>query len=96
MDFDYLSDMTEQTATRFITFITPKLNRFDLAVTSTSRFYGKKMVTNLQSNLTAIIGPDDLEEEGYLEYVFKIDEEAADELRDFLVQIVGTIQFDDH
>lgn len=96
MDFDYLSDTTEQTSTRFITFITPNLHRFDLAITSTSRFYGKKMVTNLQSNVTAIIGPDDLEEEGYLEHVFRISEEAAEDLRDFLVQVVGAITFDDH
>jgi hypothetical protein len=54
------------------------------------------MVTNLQSNVTAIIGPDDLDEEGYLEHVFRISEEAAEDLRDFLVQIVGAITFDDH
>jgi hypothetical protein len=95
MDYDFLSDVTEQTATRFITFITPNLHRFDLAILSTSRFYGKKMVTDLQSNITAIIGPDDLEEEGYLEYVFKLTEEAAEELRDFLYQVVGTINFSD-
>jgi hypothetical protein len=94
--FDFLSDVTEQTSTRFMTFITPNLNRFDLAITTTDRFYGKKMVTNLQSNVTAIIGPDDLEEEGYLEYVFKLTEEAAEELREFLNEVVGTVSFDDH
>lgn len=94
--FDFLSDMTEQTTTRFMTFITPNLNRFDLAITTTDRFYGKKMVTNLQSNVTAIIGPDDLEEEGYLEFVFKLSEDAAEELREFLYEVVGTVSFDDH
>lgn len=39
------------------------------------------MITDLQSGKTAIIGPDDLNEEGYLEHVYKISEEEAEELR---------------
>ena len=92
---DYLSDSTEQTSTRFVTFITENMNRFDLAVTTTSRYYGKQLVTDLQRGITAIIGPDDLEEEGYLEAVFKLSEEEAEELRGFLEQVVGTINFTD-
>lgn len=95
IDFDFLSDSTEQTSTRFICFIGPSLNRFDLALTTTTHFYGKKLVTDLQSGITAIIGPDDLAKEGYLEHVFKLDEEAAGELNDFLSQVVGTINFSD-
>jgi uncharacterized SAM-dependent methyltransferase len=94
-DLDYLSDSTEQTSTRFVCFIGPSLNRFDLAITSTNHFYGKKLVTDLQSGKTAIIGPDDLAEEGYLEHAFNIDEEAAQELILFLEQVVGTVNFTD-
>jgi len=94
-DYDFLSDSTEQTVTRFIVFISPHLNRFDLAITTTNRYYGKKLVTDLQRGITAIIGPDDLQEEGYLETVFKLDEEQAEELRQFLEQVVGEINFTD-
>lgn len=94
-DFDFMSDTTEQTSTRFVTFIGPSLKRFDLAVTSTGRFYGKKLVTDLQSGKTAIIGPDDLEEEGYLEYTYKLTEEEAAELVQFLYFVVGTVHFTD-
>lgn len=94
-DYDFMSDMTEETSTRFTTFITPGLKRFDLAVTTTNRFYGKKLVTDLQSGKTAIIGPDDLEEEGYLEFTFKLTEEEAAELSQFLYLIVGTVNFTD-
>lgn len=94
--FDFLSDSTEETSTRFVCFVGEKsLNRFDLAITTTNRFYGKKLVTDLQSGKTAIIGPDDLEEEGYLEYVFKLNEEQAEELTEFLLLVVGTIHFSD-
>lgn len=94
-EFDFMSDLTEDTSTRFVTFIGPSLKRFDLAITSTSRFYGKKLVTDLQFGKTAIIGPDDLEEEGYLEYAFKLTEEEAAELAQFLYFVVGTVHFTD-
>ncbi|KRE51298.1 cytosolic protein [Paenibacillus sp. Soil522] len=94
-DFDFMSDSTEETSTRYVTFIGPSLKRFDLAITSTNRFYGKKLVTDLQFGKTAIIGPDDLEEEGYLEYTFKLTEEEAAELVQFLYFVVGTVHFTD-
>lgn len=94
-DFDFMSDTTEQTSTRFVTFIGPSMKRFDLAVTSTNRFYGKQLITDLQSGKTAIIGPDDLEEEGYLEYTYKLTEEEAAELVQFLYFVVGTVNFTD-
>ncbi|MEB3101114.1 DUF3055 domain-containing protein [Ferviditalea candida] len=94
-DFDFLSDSTEVTSTRFVCFITRSLKRFDLAIVNTDRFYGKKLVIDLQFGVTAIIGPDDLEEEGYLEKTFSLDEAEANELRSFLEQIVGTVNFTD-
>ncbi|WP_128894875.1 DUF3055 domain-containing protein [Longirhabdus pacifica] len=94
--FDFLSDSKEETTTRFVCFIgEDSMKRFDLAITTTNRFYGKKLVTDLQGGKTAIIGPDDLEEEGYLAYTFKISEEEEEELKQFLYQVVGTINFTD-
>ncbi|CAM4240481.1 Protein of uncharacterised function (DUF3055) [Paenibacillus macerans] len=94
-DLDFLSDSTEDTSTRFVTFIGSSLRRFDLAVTTTNRFYGKKLVTDLQSGKTAILGTDDLDEEGYLEHVYGLDEEEAEEMRSFLYQVVGDAYFTD-
>jgi len=94
-EYDFLSDTTEDTTTRFVTFITPGMKRFDLAVTATHRFYGKKLITDLQFGRTAIIGPDDLEEEGYLEHVFNLTEEEAMELNQFLQFVVGAVNFTD-
>lgn len=94
-DFDFLSDYTEATSTRFVCLITRSLKRFDLAVVTTNRFYGKKLVIDLQFGVTAIIGPDDLEEEGYLEKTYSLDEVEAEEFRSFLEQVVGTVNFTD-
>jgi HKD family nuclease len=83
----FLYDEKEDTQTRFVSF-TGKSNRFDLAITTTNRFYGKKLVFNIQSGITAIVGSDDLEQEGYLEYAFKLNEEEAEDLLDFLQQVI--------
>ncbi|WP_059051678.1 DUF3055 domain-containing protein [Paenibacillus senegalimassiliensis] len=94
-ELDFLSDSTESTSTRFVTFIGGSLKRFDLAVTTTSRFYGKKLVADMQNGRTAILGTDDLDEEGYLEHLFSLNEEEAGELRTFLYQVLGDPYFTD-
>jgi len=87
--FDFLMDVTEPTTTRFITFIAPSLRRYDLAVTVTKRFFGKKLVTDLQRGVAAVIGPDDAREDGVLEAAFGWSAEEADEVRDLLAQLAG-------
>ncbi len=94
-ELDYLYDITEDTRTRFVSFIGNSMKRFDLAITSSNRFFGKKLVTDIQMGKTAIIGPDDLAMEGFIEHVFKLDEEEAAELIEFLEQIIGTVNFSD-
>ncbi|MFC7681131.1 DUF3055 domain-containing protein [Paenibacillus sp. GCM10028914] len=92
---DFLSDSTESTSTRFVTFIGPSLKRFDLAVTTTNLFYGKKLVTDLQFGRTAILASDDLEQDNYLERTFSLNPEEADDLREFLTLVLGDAHFTD-
>ncbi|WP_100405319.1 DUF3055 domain-containing protein [Bacillus solitudinis] len=82
----YLYDDTEETRTRFVSFMGEQ-QRFDLAIISSSRYYGKQLVLDVQSNRFAIIGEDDLEEPGYLEHAYKISAEDAEDLRSFLSEI---------
>lgn len=83
----FLYDDREKTMTRYVSFV-GKSNRFDLAITTTDRFYGKMLILNLQSSRFAIIGEDDLEEPGYLEYIYQLPEEEAEELRHFLYTLL--------
>lgn len=83
----YLYNDLVDTKTRFVSF-TGENTRFDLAILQSDRHYGKQIVMDLQGSRFAIIGEDDLKEEGYLEYAFNLSEEDAEELRDFLYQIV--------
>jgi hypothetical protein len=62
--------------------------RFDLAIITTTRYYGKKLVLNMLSSRYAIIGTDDLEEDDYLETVFELNSEDGQELREFLYEII--------
>ncbi|MGA9225602.1 MAG: DUF3055 domain-containing protein [Mesobacillus sp.] len=83
----FLYDDTEDTKTRYISFLGEN-QRFDLAIIQTSRYYGKSIVLDIQGSKFAIIGQDDLDEEGYLEYAYNLSEEDAEELRSFLRQLV--------
>lgn len=83
----FLYDDTENTKTRFVSFVGAN-QRFDLAIVHTGRHYGKHLVLDMQGNRFAIIGQDDLEEEGYLEFAFQLNEEDAEELRSFLYELV--------
>lgn len=83
----FLYDDTENTKTRFVSFV-GEHQRYDLAIVQTSRHYGKHLVLDMQGNRFAIIGEDDLKEEGYLEYAFQLSEEDAEELRSFLYELL--------
>lgn len=83
----FLYDDLVDTKTRFVSFMGDN-QRFDLAIIQSDRYYGKQLVLDIQGNRFAIIGTDDLDEEGYLEYAFNLSEEDAEELRDFLRETV--------
>lgn len=83
----FLYDDTVKTDTRFVSFMGEN-TRFDLAIVKSDRYYGKSLVLNIQSNKFAIIGHDDLDEPGYIEHAFNLNEEDAEELKSFLYEVV--------
>ncbi|WP_342543181.1 DUF3055 domain-containing protein [Paenisporosarcina sp. FSL H8-0542] len=88
MERFFLYDDVEDTKTRFVSF-TGESQRYDLAILQSSRFFGKVLVMDIQYNRFAILGSDDLEEEGYLEHVYNRNKEEAAELRDYLQELLG-------
>lgn len=83
----FLYDDTAETKTRFVSFM-GEHERHDLALLYSDRHYGKVIVLDIQRNKFAIIGHDDLNEPGYLEHAFSVSEEAAEELRSFLFEVI--------
>lgn len=88
MERFFLYDDVEDTKTRFVSFAGEKL-RYDLAILQSSRFFGKVLVMDIQFGRFAIIGPDDVEEPGYLEHVYNRSEEETVELREYLRELLG-------
>ncbi|MDQ0191231.1 DUF3055 domain-containing protein [Alicyclobacillus cycloheptanicus] len=79
-----LYDDTEQTSTRFVGY-TGDHSRFDVAITTTDHFYGKKLVFVIQSGRTAIMNDDDAANLAYVMDIFNIQDEAEGaELSEFL------------
>lgn len=86
-DVFLLYDEKDTTLTRYVGFM-GKTSRQDLVITQTQRFYGKKLIIILQTNKAAIVGQDDLKEEGYLEHAFGVSKEEAEDLLEFLQSVV--------
>ena len=87
MDRFFLYDDQEDTSTRFVSFMGEE-QRYDLAIMQSTRFYGKLIVMDMQYSRFAIIGSDDLDEPGYLEHAFNLSEKEAQELREYLFELV--------
>lgn len=83
----FLYDEMEETKSRYVSFMGEN-QRFDLMIITTDRYYGKQLVLDIQSNRFAIIGQDDLDEPGYLEEAFRLNDEDGQELRDFLTEVI--------
>lgn len=83
----YLYDDIEPSQVRFVGFV-GEHSRYDLVLIQTDRHYGKTLVLNTQTNKFGIIGTDDLEEEGYIAYILGANEEEADEITDYLHEVI--------
>lgn len=87
MERFFLYDDIEENKTRFVSFMGEN-QRYDLAIMQSARFYGKVLVLDMQHNRFAIIGSDDLDEPGYLEEVYKRSPEEAQEIREYLYELI--------
>ncbi|MBX6352154.1 MAG: DUF3055 domain-containing protein [Thermoflavifilum sp.] len=84
-DWWVLYDETENTRTRFIG-CAGEHARYDVAITETSHFYGKRLVCVIQNGRTAILSDEDAANVPYLMEAFGIQDEAeADEFSRFLL-----------
>ncbi len=84
MDDWILYDDTENTSTRYVGYAGNQ-SRFDVAITTTAHFYGKKLVTVIQTGRTAILNDDEAADVAYLMHAFQISrEDEAEELSEFL------------
>lgn len=86
-DHIFLTDKTEQTTTRFVSFMGEN-QRFDLGITKSNRYKDKALVFEIQTGRFAIIGKEELEEPHFLEHSFDLNEQDAEDLKSFLVEAI--------
>ncbi|WP_090085053.1 SAV0927 family protein [Lentibacillus persicus] len=85
--FDYLKDETVTKEMRYISFM-GNLQRYDFAFMENEESPEKYTVINLQKNRFAVLGRDDLDEEGHIEHIFHESPMEADEIREFLKEVL--------
>lgn len=86
-EFNYLKDETKIKEVRYISFM-GDLQRYDFAFKKNEENPRKQVVIYLQKNRFAILGKEDLSEEGEIEHVFHETEMEGDEIRAFLKNIL--------
>lgn len=91
----YLYDDNETPNARYVGFA-GDFGRYDLAIIQTSKFFGKSLVLNMQNNTFSIVGTDDLDEPGYIAHALQFSDDQADEVIEFLKDIISPGWFMDY
>lgn len=79
--YKVLIDETVQQNVRYLSFM-GNFQRYDFAIMD-DRESDNKIVIDLRKNRFAVLGKEDLNEEGEIEHTFHVTEMEADELRGF-------------
>lgn len=79
--YKVLIDETVQQNVRYLSFM-GNFQRYDFAIMD-DRESDNKIVIDLRKNRFAVLGKEDLNEEGGIEHTFHVTEMEADELRGF-------------
>ena len=87
IDMYLYDDDEEQSQVQFVGFV-GEHSRYDLMLVQTDRHYGKTLVLNMQTNQFGIIGSADIEEEGYISHILGVSKEEADEIIEYLNEVI--------
>jgi len=88
---DRLYDISERAQVNFIGYISDTA-RYDFAIIYTDSFFGKPIVIDMQTNVSALLCEEDIRNLDYLQHVFNIStREEAEELSQFLSQRVPAV-----
>lgn len=84
--YKLLTDETVEQEVRYLSFM-GNFRRYDFAITN-AREDDKKIVVDLRKNRFAVLNKGDLSKEGAIEHTFHVTEMEADELREFLGDVL--------
>ncbi|KHE69453.1 DUF3055 domain-containing protein [Halobacillus sp. BBL2006] len=82
-----IEDVTQDTSTRFVSF-TSGSHRFELALMKADYFNDQTMVINLHKNRQALLDLENINKAGHLEHIFQLSAMEAEELRNYLPDLL--------
>lgn len=86
--FDRLYDETERVNVQFIGITTEK-SRYDFGIVYTNLFFGKPLITCMQSGKSLLLSREDLGDNEYLKKMFSVEcEKDLDALSDFFESVL--------
>jgi len=84
---DIISESTERQLVHHYCLLTQN-NRYDLSIAFSSHFYGKSMVTSIQSSKMALLCLEDIHSEHYWAPKLGIDDEDISEIQNFFSMVL--------
>lgn len=91
---DIISEATEKQFVHHYCLLTQN-NRYDLSIAFSSHFYGKSMVTSIQSGQMVLLCSEDIHSDQYWSPKLGIAEEDVFEMQDFFSLILQSKQFNE-
>lgn len=85
--YNVLTDETVEQEVRYLSFM-GNFHRYDFAIMDARGENNKKVVIDLRKNRFATVSKEDFFVEGTIEHTFNVTEIEADELREFLGDIL--------
>jgi hypothetical protein len=90
MMFERLYDTAEQANIQFVGYASERA-RYDFGIVYTSVFFGKPLIICMQTNRSSLLDYDDLDNLLYLQRAFHLDAREAEEVSDFLKQLMPSM-----
>jgi hypothetical protein len=94
MKLDIICESSEKQLLQYYCLISNN-HRYDLAIGYTEHFYGKAMVTSLQSGKMVLLCQDDTNEDGHWADRLGIEKEDIPEFKEFFSLILQTRIFEE-
>ncbi|GEL08875.1 DUF3055 domain-containing protein [Salisediminibacterium halotolerans] len=88
MEFERLYDESERANVQFVG-MTTEYSRYDFAIVYTNLFFGKPLITCMQSGRSCLLNREDLDDTEYVRKTFRVTEDAdVESLREFFLSVL--------
>ncbi|MBO9131146.1 SAV0927 family protein [Bacillus sp. 165] len=87
MTLDILLEQTEKQITQYYCIVSNN-HRYDLVINHSEQFFGKAMVTSIQSGRMVLLCPEDIEEHQYWALKLGIEQDDLHDIKHFFYDVL--------